>query len=50
VAIYGWVMEPSTEPDAGHDHDEPPAEDPSGEAADDTSSETAANEEVALVD
>jgi cytochrome c oxidase subunit 1 len=51
VAIYGWVMEPSTEPDAGHDHDEPPAQaDPSGEAADDTSSETASNEEVALVD
>jgi cytochrome c oxidase subunit 1 len=45
AAIYGWIMEPSTDPDAGHedhpaDHDEP--SDASGEAV--------ATEEAALVD
>ncbi|MBX3285479.1 MAG: cytochrome c oxidase subunit I [Actinobacteria bacterium] len=45
AAIYGWIMEPATDPDAGHDdhpadHDEP--SDASGEAV--------ATEEAALVD
>jgi cytochrome c oxidase subunit 1 len=45
AGIYGWVMEPSTDPDAGHHpdegHDAP---------ADDTSGEAAPTEEAALVD
>jgi cytochrome c oxidase subunit 1 len=43
--IYGWVMEPSVDPDTGH-HDHEPGStepEPSGEAA-------AADEEAALVD
>ena len=47
AGIYGWVMEPATDPDAGHadhgtDH-EAPADDSSGEPA-------ATTEEAALVD
>jgi cytochrome c oxidase subunit 1 len=55
AAIYGWVMEPSTDPAAGHDHDHDPDHDgPSGDAAepaiDDERGEAAQTEEAALVD
>jgi cytochrome c oxidase subunit 1 len=55
--IYGWVMEPSTDPFDGHSHDDDHADhDPSGDeapepaAADEPSGETAPTEEVALVE
>jgi cytochrome c oxidase subunit 1 len=47
AAIYGWIMEPSTEPSAEAHHDEPSPEAPSD---DETSGEAAATEEAALVD
>ena len=55
AALYGWIMEPSTDPSAGHDdHDEPSDGDPSGEAAaeetDEESGDAAPSEEAALVD
>jgi cytochrome c oxidase subunit 1 len=55
AAIYGWVMEPSTDPAAGHDHDHDPDHDgPSGDAAepaiDDERGGAAQTEEAALVD
>jgi len=54
AALYGWVMEPSTDPAAGHDHDDhPEPTDPSGDAAEaptDASGEAAPTEEAALVD
>ena len=55
AALYGWIMEPSTDPSAGHHHDdEPPAADPSGAAdegdTDEASDEAAPSEEAALVD
>ena len=44
AGIYGWVMEPATEPGADHgEHDEPHPTDASGDAA-------ATTEEAALVD
>jgi cytochrome c oxidase subunit 1 len=46
-AIYGWVMEPSTEPDAGHDHpDDIVPEAPSAQDG----RETVPTEEAVLVD
>jgi cytochrome c oxidase subunit 1 len=42
--IYGWVMEPSVDPDAGHHDHEPGATEP------EPSGEAAADEEAALVD
>ena len=55
--IYGWVMEPSTDPFDGHSHDDDHADhDPGGDeapepaAADEPSGETAPTEEVALVE
>jgi cytochrome c oxidase subunit 1 len=58
AALYGWVMEPSTDPAAGHHDDhEPDAAGPDGDAAeapsatDDTEGGAAAeHEEAALVD
>ncbi|MFN8017533.1 MAG: cytochrome c oxidase subunit I [Acidimicrobiales bacterium] len=54
IAIYGWIMEPSTDPEAGHDDHHEPEGDPSGEAAEsegaDEGGEAAETEEVALVD
>jgi cytochrome c oxidase subunit 1 len=57
AGIYGWVMEPSTDPSDGHDHDDDHADhDPSGdeasepEAAADPSGDAAPTEEAALVD
>ncbi len=47
-AIYGWVMEPSTDPEAGHGHDAPhPTDDPPTSADE---PEAVAPEEAALVD
>jgi cytochrome c oxidase subunit 1 len=59
AGIYGWVMEPSTDPNAGHAHDDDHTDAPSGdeaaepEAADATdtpSGDAAPTEEAALVD
>ena len=61
AGIYGWVMEPSTDPSDGHAHDDDHTDhDPSGDeatpatdAADDTdaaSGDAAPTEEAALVD
>jgi cytochrome c oxidase subunit 1 len=47
AGIYGWILEPSTEPSAEAPHDEPTPDAPSG---DETSGEAAATEEAALVD
>ena len=33
AAVFGWVMEPSTDPDAGHDHGDPHDDDHGPEAA-----------------
>ena len=33
AGIYGWVMEPSTDPNAGHAHDDDHTDDPSGDEA-----------------
>ncbi|MFM7069668.1 MAG: hypothetical protein ACKOYM_09435, partial [Actinomycetes bacterium] len=57
AAIFGWVLEPSTDPDAGHGHDhhdEHGDDDPSAaaevaDAAPDAESETAAETEEAPV-
>jgi cytochrome c oxidase subunit 1 len=54
AALYGWVMEPSTDPAAGH-HDDyhPEPADPSGDATEaptDESGDAARTEEAALVD
>ena len=55
--IYGWVLEPSTDPQDEHGHDDDHADhDPSGDeasapdAADEPSGEAAPTEEVALVE
>ncbi|WP_421117843.1 cytochrome c oxidase subunit I [Aquihabitans daechungensis] len=55
--IYGWVMEPSTDPLDGHSHDDDHVDhDPSGDeapepaAADDPSGDAAPTEEAALVE
>ena len=45
AAIYGWVMEPATDPDAGHDDHPADHDGPS-----DASGEAVATEEAALVD
>ena len=45
AGIWGWVLEPSTEPGGDHDH-----HDPGHPAPADASGETAATEEAALVD
>ena len=57
AGIYGWVMEPSTDPSDGHAHDDDHADhDPSGDEAsgsddaDAPSGDAAPTEEVALVD
>jgi len=56
TALYGWIMEPSTDPNAGHssdDHDGelPPTGDEAGGATQtEASGEPALNEESALVD
>ena len=56
-AIYGWVMEPSTDPAAGHSHDDTPEpNDPSGDTVEapvetvDEAASQAETEEAALVD
>ncbi len=46
--IYGWVMEPSTEPDPGHEADHGPGAGPDGQRT--TGVEPAADQEAALVD
>jgi len=56
AGIYGWIMEPSTDPSDGHDHEDDHDDDPSGDAAsepdaaDEPSGEAAPTEEAALVD
>ena len=54
AALYGWIMEPSTDPEAGHDHDDHTEGAPSGDSATDTSTDpsgdAAPTEEAALVD
>jgi cytochrome c oxidase subunit 1 len=57
AGIYGWVMEPSTDPDAGHHHDDDhhAPDDGADEAADaaaadEPSGEAAATEEASVVD
>ena len=56
AALYGWILEPSTEPGGDHeDHHEPEVGDPSGDAAEvdaasDESGAAAEHEEAALVD
>ena len=56
AGMVGWAIEPSTEPDAGHDHDEPAGgtdDDASGTVADtegEASDADAQTEEAALVD
>lgn len=56
AGIYGWIMEPSTDPSDGHSHDDDHDDDPSGdeaptaEDADEPSGEAAPTEEAALVD
>lgn len=56
AGIYGWIMEPSTDPSDGHGHDEDHDDDPSGDeapeadAADEPSGDAAPTEEAALVD
>ena len=57
AGIYGWIMEPSTDPSSGHAHDDDHVDhDPSGDeasgsdAADATSGDAAPTEEAALVD
>ncbi|CAN5805772.1 cytochrome c oxidase subunit I [soil metagenome] len=47
AGIYGWIMEPATEPDAGH-HE--PDDDRGTGPGDDTSGDAAADQEAALVD
>ena len=43
AGIYGWIMEPSTEPGGHDEHDDPHPSDASGDAV-------ATTEEAALVD
>jgi len=56
AGIYGWIMEPSTDPSDGHSHDDDHDDDPSGdeaptaEDADEPSGDAAPTEEAALVD
>jgi hypothetical protein len=53
AAIYGWLMEPSTDPAAGHHADHPEPSEPSGDAStepSELSGEAVPTEEAALVD
>jgi cytochrome c oxidase subunit 1 len=56
AGVYGWIMEPSTDPSDGHHHDDDHADnDPSGDeasesVADAPSGDAAPTEEAALVD
>ena len=45
AGIYGWVMEPSTEPDTDHGHDDHTPDQPT-----DSSGDVVVTEEAALVD
>jgi cytochrome c oxidase subunit 1 len=47
AGIYGWIMEPATEPGGGHDE---PDDNRGAGPGDDTSGEAAADQEAALVD